>query len=41
MFYTVTTTQFVCNRIETLRLLAIRAFFEDTQAGLLKFNNID
>ena len=29
-FYTVTTTQFVCNRIETLRLLAIRAFFEDT-----------
>lgn len=41
MFYTVTTTQFVCNRIETLRLLAIRAFFEDTQIGVLEFSNID
>lgn len=41
MFYTITTTQFVCNRIETLRLLAIRAFFEDTQTGLLQFSNID
>ncbi|CAL6012419.1 Tubulin_specific chaperone D [Hexamita inflata] len=41
MMYTVCTAQFICNRIETIRLLGIKAFFEDLQSGLLKFDNID
>jgi len=39
--YTTATAQFVCNRIETLRILGIKALFEDVQTGALTFPLVD